>query len=126
MEGFNKMFQWYCLDAVCSASFHPTLIQPMSPCSVLCVIREPRRWERRGSRMVLMACRLLKPDHIHSLHPHPTTTPPPAPDKDIYTHSHTHTLHLKMDALMVLFSLHHTCSGFVHWSFAINIIMCNL
>lgn len=43
--------------------------QPMSSVCVLCVIREPRRWEDGGSGVVLMACRLLRPDHIHSLPP---------------------------------------------------------
>lgn len=51
---------------------HPTLIQLRSPVSVLFVIRQPRRvggggWWCGGSGMGLMACRLLKPDHIHSL-----------------------------------------------------------
>lgn len=59
---------------------------------VLYVIRGGR-WEGGGSGMVLMACRLLKPDHIHSLPPpwQQHRSPPPAllgrsaPDNDTHT-----------------------------------------
>lgn len=108
------------IDFYCNCTFNPLL-------SILWLLSSPLPWsafetsmwlvcnprDGRGgvSGVVLMACRLLKPDHTHTLLPpqHQTDSPSffflgcSASDKDIRTHTHMHAhTHIHLNAFIIL------------------------